>query len=60
MTGVHAEARTQVTEARKSYLCRWATSLGALCIYIVFIVEWYWNQVGNDFLSNINANNLIQ
>jgi hypothetical protein len=31
MTGVHAEARTQVIEVRKPCLYRWATSLGAFC-----------------------------
>jgi hypothetical protein len=29
VTGVHAETRTQMTDAKKPYLCHWTTSLGA-------------------------------
>jgi hypothetical protein len=35
---VHAEARTQVTEARKPCLCRWATSLDANFIFLILPV----------------------
>jgi len=36
---MHAEARTQMTEARKPYLCRWATSLGAMAYILIVLLK---------------------